>query len=257
METFAVTDVPALLGKAASHGAAEPLLTYCDDATGERVELSAAQLGSWAARTAALLRQGCGLAVGSRAAVLLPAHWQSAAVVLGAWSVGVSLALRSAALAGLASYGSDGAEPFDAVFVSAKRADDWLEDVPQARHRFVLGLTPGATELPQVPTGYRDYLAEVRRYPDTTPAYATIRDTDAATSDGSTFGEWERLTRGLVETLDLRAGERILVTDVEYEHPLKWLLAPLWVGASVVLCANLDPGAAAARAAAEGATRIL
>ncbi|HEY1176031.1 MAG TPA: AMP-dependent synthetase, partial [Phytomonospora sp.] len=38
-----------------------PLLTYLDAATGERTALTAAELGDWAARTASLLRDGCGL----------------------------------------------------------------------------------------------------------------------------------------------------------------------------------------------------
>jgi uncharacterized protein (TIGR03089 family) len=72
-------------------GAERPLLTYCDDATGERIDLTAMELGGWAARTAGLLRQGCHLEPGDRAAVLLPPHWQTAAVLLGAWSIGVAV----------------------------------------------------------------------------------------------------------------------------------------------------------------------
>lgn len=65
-----------------------PLLTYYDDATGERTELTAHQLGGWAARSAGLLRDDCGLRAGDRVAVLLPPHWRTAAVLLGAWAVG-------------------------------------------------------------------------------------------------------------------------------------------------------------------------
>ncbi|MFN7135774.1 MAG: hypothetical protein ACK4N5_27125, partial [Myxococcales bacterium] len=36
-----------------------------------------------------------------RAAVLLPPHWQTAAVLLGTWSLGVSVSIRLAATAGL------------------------------------------------------------------------------------------------------------------------------------------------------------
>jgi hypothetical protein len=49
----------------------------------------------------------------------------------------------------------------------------------------------------------------------------------------------------------------LLIDVAEHEHPLKWLLAPLAVGASVVLCANLDPATVDARAAAERVTRVL
>src|ERR1700753_2693370 len=39
----------------------EALLTYCDDVAGERTTLTAADLGDWAAATAALLTEDCGL----------------------------------------------------------------------------------------------------------------------------------------------------------------------------------------------------
>src|SRR6266536_5713875 len=66
-----------------------PLLTFYDDATGERTELSGATLANWVAKTANLLVDGCGLGPGDRAAVLLPPHWQTAAVLLGCWSAGL------------------------------------------------------------------------------------------------------------------------------------------------------------------------
>lgn len=68
------------------------------------------------------------------------------------------------------------------------------------------------------------------------------------------LGAW---SAGLAERLDLHAGDRVLVHAGEHEHPVKWLLAPLAVGATVVLCANLNPAGVAARAAAEDVTRIL
>ena len=58
-----------------------PRITYYDDATGERIELSTVTLANWAAKTANLLRDELGAGPGSRVAVLLPAHWQTAAVL--------------------------------------------------------------------------------------------------------------------------------------------------------------------------------
>src|SRR4051794_33835080 len=69
------------------------LLTYYDDATGERFGLSAAELGEWSAATAALLTTECGLVSGDRVGVLLPPHWQTAVVLLGAWSAGMAVAV--------------------------------------------------------------------------------------------------------------------------------------------------------------------
>ena len=57
--------------------------------------------------------------------------------------------------------------------------------------------------------------------------------------------------------LDLRAGDRLLVDVAEHEQPVKWLLAPLAAGTSVVLCANLDRRNLEARIAAEGITHVL
>jgi len=231
-----------------------PLLTYYDDATGERTELGAAELGGWSARAAGLLRDGCGLAAGSSAAVLLPPHWQTAVVLLGAWSAGVAVSFRPWATAGL---GAAPPEPLDAVFVSRERLGSWLEEVPAARHRFVLGLAPGLAALEEVPAGYRDFAAEVVRHPDSAPDYAGVRPGDAASPDGTTYAQWSDVAQGIAAGLGLRAGDRVLVDANNHEQPVQWLLAPLVAGASIVLCANLDRDALPARIAAEGVTRVL
>jgi uncharacterized protein (TIGR03089 family) len=238
-------------------GAELPLLTYCDDATGERTELTAAELGGWAARTASMLREDCGLGAGSRAAVLVPPHWQTAAVLLGAWSIGVEVSVRPWATAGLAPVGQGADLPLDAVFVARTRLDSWLEVVPEAPHRFVLGLAPGGAAVDEVPEGYRDFIVEAGRHSANLPAYGSVRPGDAATPDGTTYRQWGGLAHEMAARMDLRAGDRLLVDVAKHEQPLMWLLAPLAAGASIVLCANLDPADVDARAAAEGATRIL
>jgi uncharacterized protein (TIGR03089 family) len=244
---------PALINRAAVDDSDAPLLTYCDDATGERVELSAHALAGWAARTARLLHEGCGLGTGSRAAVLLPPHWQTAAVLLGAWSAGVSVSFRLWATAGLPVLEPRANEPIDVTFVAPDRVDNWLDDVPDAPHRFVAGLAADR----EPPAGYRNFVAGVGRYPEAPTGYAPIGQGDAATNDGTSYRDWGRLARELAEGYDLRAGDRLLVDAAAHEHPVKWLLAPLAAGASVVLCAHLDPATAAARAEAERANRIL
>lgn len=239
---------PATL--AARAAADQALLTYYDDATGERVELSAAALGTWVARTANLLADGCGLTPGSRAAVLLPPHWQTAAVVLGAWSAGMSVDFHSLATTGVP--GTDAEPPFNAGFDATFATLPRHHDTPAARVRFVLALgTPG-----QVPAGCRDYLGEVRRHRAEVRPYGPARETGATTVDG-TYEEWANAARGMAATYRLRAGDRVLVDAASHEHPLRWLLAPLAAGASVVLCANLDPRVVAARTAREGVTRVL
>jgi uncharacterized protein (TIGR03089 family) len=233
------------------------LLTYCDDATGERTALTAVELGEWAARTAGLLRDGCRLGPGDRAAVLLPPHWQTAAVLLGAWSVGVTVSYRSWATAGLPAVGAGEDEPYDAVFVSRQRLDSWLERVPEAVHRYVHGLAPGAAVLDDVPAGYLDYIAEAGRHPGDMPAQQAVRYTDAASPDGTTYRQWGGVAGEIAASLGLRAGDRLLVDADVHVEPVTWLLAPLAAGASIVLCANLDRGGLDHRAAAEGVTHVL
>lgn len=73
-----------------------PRITYYDDATGERIELSAATLANWAAKTGNLLRDELAAGPASRIAILLPAHWQTTAVLFGAWWIGAETLLGPA-----------------------------------------------------------------------------------------------------------------------------------------------------------------
>src|SRR5581483_12076202 len=151
-------------------------------------------------------------------------------VLLGAWGAGLSVSCRLSASAGL---GADPQEPYEAAFVARDRIDSWLDSVPEATHRFALGGKP--------PDGYRDLMAELDGYTDRLPGYAPVRRTDWASADGTTFREWGSLAGELAATMGLRRGDRVLIDAARHEHPLKWLLASLAVGASVVLCAHLDP----------------
>jgi uncharacterized protein (TIGR03089 family) len=243
--------VPALF-PSGLETADRPVLTFYDDSTGERRELTAAALGELAAKVARLLREGCGLRAGDRVAIKAPAHWQTAGAVLGAWSVGAALSFRLSATAGLDPLdGSDG-EPLDALFVERSRVDDWLDTVPEARHKFVLNLRPGDT-----PDGYEDLLTAMAKYPGTMPAYGLVRPDQAASTDGTSFGAWGRLAGALAEQWDLHPGDRLLIDVDDHEHPVKWLLTPLSVGATVVLCANLDRDGLDERVAAEKITKVV
>jgi uncharacterized protein (TIGR03089 family) len=233
-----------------AHTDVDELITFYDDATGERTGLSAAQIGEWSAATAALLTDGCGLRPGSRAAVLLPPHWQTATVLLGAWAAGIEVSFRGWATAGLQPAGP----PLDATFVELRRVDSWLDEVPAGRHQFALGLAEdGAAEIPD---GYRDYAAAIRPYLGSAPPAAAVRAHDAASVDGTTFGAYEAIAAGIAQTRDLHRGDRVLVDATVSEQPLVWLLAPLTAGASIVLCRNLERSRLDDRVAAEKVTRI-
>ncbi|ASW53714.1 TIGR03089 family protein [Plantactinospora sp. KBS50] len=229
-----MADNPArILTAAIAADPTRPLLTWYDDATGDRTELSGATLANWVAKTANLLVDDAGLAPGDRAGVLLPPHWQTAAVLLGCWSAGVSVS-------------TDAPEPVDVLFAAADRlgeAADW-----PAGDRYALALAPLAAPLAQLPPGYADYVLEVRGQGD-----AFNPPPGVGTPDG------QLVTRATAHAaaLGLTAGDRVLVDAHRHPDPVDWLLAPLAAGASIVLCAALDPARRDARIATERVTRTL
>ncbi len=80
-----------LLGGRVPADPGTPFLTFYDDATGERTELSYATTDNWVAKTANLLRDGLGALPGDTVAVLLPPHWQTVVVTFAAWAAGCAL----------------------------------------------------------------------------------------------------------------------------------------------------------------------
>src|SRR3954466_15202537 len=136
--------VPSLFAAIVAKDPSLPFLTFYDDATGERTELSGATLANWVSKTANLLVDGCGLGPGDVAAVRLPPHWQTAAVLLGAWTAGLSVAHGEPTGAG-----ADGELAWRA---GAEAGAAGPADL------FVLGLAPmGLPMRGGVPDGFADY----------------------------------------------------------------------------------------------------
>jgi uncharacterized protein (TIGR03089 family) len=84
-----VATFPAVLAALARRDAARPLVTFYDDATGERVELSVATYANWVAKTAALAQDELDLERGQLVLVDLPTHWLGAVWLGAAWSLGL------------------------------------------------------------------------------------------------------------------------------------------------------------------------
>lgn len=187
------------------------------------VALSAADFHELVARTSALLVDECGLGSGSTAAVLAPAHWETAAALFGAWSAGLTVSFQPASTAGLRPV----AGPYDVLFVSAARERSMLEDMPEASHRFIVG------ECAALPAGYRSF---ARSLPSSSASAVSFPSPDAwATTDGSTYREWGAIAQEIALTRGYRPGDRVHVDPAVDEEPLLWLLAPLAGGASVVI----------------------
>jgi uncharacterized protein (TIGR03089 family) len=85
------TTLPALLAALLAADPARPLVTFYDDATGERVELSVRSFDNWVAKTANLLRDELDADTGDHVALWLPTHWQAAVWVWAAAACGVTV----------------------------------------------------------------------------------------------------------------------------------------------------------------------
>lgn len=225
--------IAGLFAAAIARDPARPLLTWYDDATGERTELSGATLANWVAKTGNLLLDGLALGPGDRAAVLLPPHWQTAAVLLGCWSAGLQVVMP----------GTDTPGAVDVLFAAADRVDEAAQW--PATDRYALALAPFAAPLREVPNGFADYVIEVRGHGDHFGG-----SPGAGPQDAQLCG---RATQRAVE-LGLSQGSRVLIDADRNPEPVDWLLAPLAVGASVVLCGRLDRARLPGRLAAEQVT---
>ena len=77
-----------LLAREARRDGGRPFLTWYDDATGDRVELSVATTANWAAKIANYLVDDVDIQPGDAVTVTAALHWTTAVVLLGAWVAG-------------------------------------------------------------------------------------------------------------------------------------------------------------------------
>ncbi|SFC11756.1 TIGR03089 family protein [Streptomyces aidingensis] len=238
-----------LLRSALAADPGRPLVTYYDDSTGERVELSAATLANWVAKTANLLQDELGAEPGARLALLLPAHWQTAAWLLACAATGV-----------VAEIGGDPA----AADLAVAGPDRLAEARACPGDRVALSLRPLGARFPQPPEGFLDYAVAVPGQGDHFEPYEEPGPDDPAlVVAGAGFTGRELLERAGADARrrGLGPGSRVL-------SGLAWdgwaglsagLYAPLAAGGSVVLCrpgAEPDPAVLERRVADERITHV-
>ena len=214
-----------------------PRITYYDDATGERIELSTVTLANWAAKTGNLLRDELGAGPGSRVAVLLPAHWQTAAVLLGIWWIGAEAVLDGDA---------------DIAMCTADRLSD-ADDAVGVGEIAVLSLDPFGKPVADLPVGLTDYATSVRVHgdqisPERQPGPAldgrSVPDVLAGAQTSAAAQGFSRNDR-VMSTAGWTTADEL--TDN--------LLAVFAAGASLVQVANPDAGALDRRREMEKVTR--
>ena len=229
----------ALLNPLLSADRMGPRITYYDDATGERIELSTATLANWAAKTANLLRDELGAGPGSRVAVLLPAHWQTAAVLLGVWSVGAEVATSGAV---------------DVALCTADRLAE-ADEAAGGGEVAVLSLDPFGRPTADLPIGVTDFATAVRVHGD----HVTPEANPGPALDGRSAAEVLAAADAHAEALGLVPGDRVMSARSwsTADELVSNLLAVLAARASLVQLANPDPALLARRQETEKVTRTL
>nr|WP_202450581.1 TIGR03089 family protein [Streptomyces sp. SID4917] len=220
-----------MLRSALATDPARPLVTFYDDATGERVELSVATFANWVSKTANLLQGDLGAAPGDRLALLLPAHWQSAVWLLACSSVGVTVDIGGDPAAADLVVSGPGPEALDAARACAGE-------------RVALALRPLGGRFPRPPEGFIDYAVEVPGQGDRFAPYAPVDpDAPALAVDGRELTSAQLVARARKDADErgLTAGSRLLsgLPYDSWEGLSAGLFAPLAAGGSAVLCRHL------------------
>jgi uncharacterized protein (TIGR03089 family) len=236
-----LTVAGAVLDPLLASNPAAPLITYYDDATGERIELSTATLSNWAAKTGNLLRDELGAGAGTRVGLALPAHWQTVGVLFGIWYIGAEVVL--------------GQSECDIACCTADRLDEADAAVVPGGEVIALSLDAFGKPVEGLPFGITDYATSVRVHgdgitPEPNPGPAlqgrSVADILAAATEHGAARGWTATDR--------------LLSSASWDTPedlVNNLLAVYAAGASLVQVAHPDPGQTARRMQTEKVTAEL
>ncbi len=229
----------AILDPLMASDPAGPRITYYDDATGERIELSTATLANWAAKTGNLLRDEMGVGASTRVAVLLPAHWQTAAVLFGIWWIGAEVITDGQA---------------DVALCTAQRLGDADEAVGVGEIA-VLSLDPFGKPAPDLPVGVTDYATAVRVHGD----QISPERSPGTALDGRSVTDVLSGALNSAAAQGISADDRVMSSGSwdTADELTDNLLAIFAIGASLVQVANPDAAAMDRRRQTEKVTRLL
>ncbi|WP_300682143.1 TIGR03089 family protein [Nocardioides sp.] len=202
----------------------QPLVTFYDEATGERVELSTTTWANWVAKVSSLLIDELGAERGQRLRIDLPPHWLGTVFLGAALNTGLVLV--------------DDDRP-DVVVTGPDTVADWA---PSAGTITVLAcsLRPlGVRFAEPLPAGVLDVGVEVWSQPDAFIALDPPGPSDPAVelagSDLTQAQLWEAAVASPAH------GRLLSETNPASPPGIVSLTGPLAKGGSVVLVAHADP----------------
>ena len=217
-----MTTFPGILARLLAADPARPLVTFYDDATGERTELSVTTWGTWVAKVSSLLADELEVEHGDRLLVDLPAHWLGTVVLGAAWACGIEGVWDGDA---------------DAVVTGPEGLARWAAKA-DAIPVLATALHPLARPFADgVPAGVHDLGVEVWSQPDVYAAYPAPADDDVAVT-GTTQAElWGSAAAG-----ELLADGGRLLSEANPASPsgLASLTEPLARSGSLVLVTRVS-----------------
>ena len=200
----------------------QPLVTYYDLGTGERVELSVTTYANWVAKTASLLAEEHDLERGQSLRVDLPTHWLGPVFFGAAWVIGLTV--------------TEDDEP-DAVVCGPDSLARWASYADRLPVLACSLLPMGVRFADALPPGVHDVGVDVWSQPDAFAPWDPPAATDAAVDwagAGLTHDElWSRAAAG---TSHYSGGGRLLSTaNPASPSGLSAFTGPLGASGSVVL----------------------
>ncbi|UDY22753.1 TIGR03089 family protein [Nocardioides sp. Kera G14] len=233
-----MTTLSSLLSDRLRTDPGQPLVTFYDEATGERVELSVTTWSNWVAKSSSLLVDALGLERGQSLRIDLPPHWLGTVFLGAAWNAGLVLTDAS----------TDGGRP-DAVVTGPDGVESWSTYGGQV---LACALKPlGVRFSDPLPRGVHDVGVEIWGQPDAFLPWDPPTQEDLAVDL-----EGLRLTQGQMwEAAAASPARGRLLSEVNPASPpgLTSLTGPLVHGGSVVLVVNAGPERLTAIAATERA----
>jgi uncharacterized protein (TIGR03089 family) len=223
-----VTVLTDVLSRLLRHDPGRPLVTFYDEASGERIELSVATYANWVAKAGSLLVDELGLERGDRIGIDLPPHWLGTVFLGAAWSAGLVVVPEP-------EVGSDLA----AVVCGPDRVEDWAGEAPGTVVLACALLPLGVRFKDPLPAGVHDVGVEIWSQPDSfVPWDPPSGDDPAVALGGAELSQdelWEAAAAGT--SAGPTGGDRLLSVANPVTEPASFC-EPLTQGGSLVLVAR-------------------
>ena len=217
----------AVLTDRLRHDPGQPLVTFYDEGTGERVELSVTTYANWVAKAGSLLADELGLERGDTIRIDLPPHWLGTVFLGAAWTCGLVLT-------------DDDTAPH-AVVCGPDTLERWAGRTAEAEVLACSLLPLGVRFAEPVPAGVHDVGVEIWSQPDAFTAYdAPTADDPAVEADGATRSLGELIGAAAAGSLLTDGGRLLSVADPASPPGFATFLEPLVRGGSLVLVARAD-----------------